>query len=618
MEVYIKYQSKSDKIICLAFQHDIYLPDLRLFYFMKLWSRKDGRMPGKKITFAKEILKNIKYTSDIVSFQDCYNLCANKENIDALDNPVPQVVWGRRGTGKTTLLKAFVCYINWISSNSRNQLATYVVMSEILPTREELPDIIVGKYSLPIYVYKEMVSSIYEQIENYFTECENRLSRKQKNELLNLGIELLSMVSTSSVTKGISITETENIQVEAGLGGAIRSPEPIDKVLNFAGLARKTRTTGKETVKFKELSYVVNTKKIKQILEEILRIIKIERLYICIDEFSDIDSKADEWSVQHNLAQLIKQTFMKSPRFSLKIAAIWGKTKFHERSLQKTIGFEYEEDIFKGADLDFMFSGDNQAASCFFKNAILNTYALTNHVNEKEKESLANYFVEHLITFERFKYLVCGSQGIARGFNILLGRYLESIDDDNLVLSYDQIYQLIINHYLNNVRRKIPYQLDIVKEIDRYVTNSLHRYFLISRSDYNRCEKILKYLASKNYLIQIPGQKTKRELRDSYKLFLINYGNYLDAIQRQGRINGLRKLNDDVAHDGMLFPEQNQDMIQNLDLYIVNLPRNCQNQYYCDKCNLIFHIDAGGKYECPSCKHTIYPYNEQEMRDQEE
>ena len=48
---------------------------------------------------------------------DCYHLCANKHQIEEMKVKAHQVIWGRRGTGKTTLLKAFVHNINYLQQD---------------------------------------------------------------------------------------------------------------------------------------------------------------------------------------------------------------------------------------------------------------------------------------------------------------------------------------------------------------------------------------------------------------------------------------------------------------------------------------------------------------------
>ncbi len=58
---------------------------------------------------ADRIKNNLKLTSDNVDMFDCYYLCANKQHIEELQDKNHQIIWGRRGTGKTTLLKAFTC-----------------------------------------------------------------------------------------------------------------------------------------------------------------------------------------------------------------------------------------------------------------------------------------------------------------------------------------------------------------------------------------------------------------------------------------------------------------------------------------------------------------------------
>ena len=81
--------------------------------------------------YAKQILDNLKMSSDVVSYEDCYQLCANKDHIENLMSSDHQVIWGRRGTGKTTLQKAFTHYVNNIQSN-RNLKAIYVMIAKMI------------------------------------------------------------------------------------------------------------------------------------------------------------------------------------------------------------------------------------------------------------------------------------------------------------------------------------------------------------------------------------------------------------------------------------------------------------------------------------------------------
>ena len=64
---------------------------------------------------ARAITSGIQLNSDALTFKDCYNVCANKQKIEFLRCNLNQIIYGRRGTGKTTLLKAFTYAVNKIA-----------------------------------------------------------------------------------------------------------------------------------------------------------------------------------------------------------------------------------------------------------------------------------------------------------------------------------------------------------------------------------------------------------------------------------------------------------------------------------------------------------------------
>jgi len=351
-----------------------------------------------------------------------------------------------------------------------------------------------------------------------------------------------------------------------------------------------------------------------------LKLLSKERLYICLDEFSDIDKIEPtlKYSIQSQVAQLIKQTFFKSPYYSVKIASIWNTTKLHDKSINNSRGIEYKEDIFDGPDLDIMFLFDNQGAIDFFQRIIVNTYLLSTSKPDAEKKLLAkdppisNFEKDLLMTDiiddvfgkDTFRHLVCGSQGVARAFAALALDYIRKREEKNFEkLSYDEVFQLIIHQYLDNVRHKIPYSLDIPQAINEHITTHDMRYFLISKKDYKRCKAVIKFLASSNYFMQLPEHKTDRRLRDNYKLCLVNYGNFLDA--RQMKMNTLSQ-DSSLIRNGILFPKIDTRLLNNPDDYCVNLPLGSEKQYYCAKCNSEVYLDS--EFLCPNCNSTIQSY----------
>ena len=560
--------------------------------------------------YNKILLNYLRETSDGISFYDCFRLCASKENLDALARPISQVVWGRRGTGKTTLLKAFSYRINNIVS--KDSIAFYIMMSKISPTAEEIKSIHNHDIDLTIYIFKKLLMKVCVFIGEQYEQKEASLSWKARSQFIDYYYLLEDAVSIGTeVLVSASKTSNSESTSEKDKGFSLSSELTSDKSTIFRpklffSSFRKKALTKKIN---KEIRFYVNTEFVHNTITKMLDLLSIKHIYLCLDEFSDIDKieSTAKYSIQSQLAQLVKQTFLKSPYFSVKIAAVWNDSKIHDRSINRNQGLEYKEDIFEGPDLDIMFLDDNDEALKFFKEIIVNTYLLskTETISDNEKQALMDAIIDKIFGEDHFRHIVCGSQGIARCFAVLALEYINRSSREKGKLGFDQVFQLIIDQYLDNVRNRIPYALDIPQAVNEYVNNNDIRYFLINKKDYDRCEHVIKYLASKNYFMQFPGHKTDRIIRDHYKLFLLNYGNFLDARKMDLKI---LSYDSKLTKNGLLFPKISKCLIENPEKYCIALPPDSQNQYYCSKCSSIIHISGNACY-CPSCGNAIQPYN---------
>ena len=174
------------------------------------------------------------------------------------------------------------------------------------------------------------------------------------------------------------------------------------------------------------------------------------------------------------------------------------------------------------------------------------------------------------------------------------------------------MYEIIKHHYLEDVRNKIPYYT-LYKSVDKYLLKTLCRYFLFSRDDYNRCKPLIKYLTSRGVFMQMPGHLTAREIRDEYKLFVIHYGNYLDALESASSRRGRKILGEDakLEVDGMLVPEYSCELIDSPEKYTVYIPKDAEKETYCTECRKIF-VDNSNRNRalCPYCGHRMLRFGE--------
>ncbi len=569
--------------------------------------------------YAKRIYSNIRLTSDNIENQDCYWLCANKQLIDELRSRDHQVIWGRRGTGKTTLLKAFVYDMNRVRYDPEN-IALYIMMARMIPTNEEIKMVTADGSSVAVYIFSKMVGEICHQLADIFDARANAISDKQETDFMEVYFQLVeyiqlyqTQVQGSEIT--ISNAQSEETTKETGNNLEI-GVKPTLGILGGCFEFLKRHNKGyKASNSFAvsgKIVFNLETQKIAECLSKLLDSMDISNVFLCLDEYSEID-KCSIPTLQRQVGQLIKQVFFKNERFTVKIATIWNRSKLHERGGNRVWGIEYKQDIFAGPDLDIMFMEHNIDVTSYFKDLLVNTYLMDEEIDCTERERLADYFESDIFGVPGLRHLICGSQGVSRSFVILVKEYLqEFIKNKRKAKQLDVIYELIRHQYLEDVRNKIPYYT-VYKDINAFISKKLCRYFLIAREDYQRCKEMIQYLATRGVFMQMPGHLTDRSIRDEYKLFIINYGNYLDALESESHKMGRKALTEDATlrENGLLIPEYNNDLLETPEKYTVSLSPNAETEFYCMDCHQIFQNTSKEKQQiCPVCGREIQRFEE--------
>lgn len=568
---------------------------------------------------ANRISGNLKMTSDNVEMADCFFLCANKQQIEDLMIRDHQVIWGRRGTGKTTLLKAFTYKVNNLGHDS-TIIALYIVMAKVIPTEDEINILTDDGSSLAVYVFTKLIHELCKELESLYNERTEAMSRELDEMFLTNYYELqdyLELYQTYvrggelNLNKLRSSAIKEETKKETSAG--IDTPE---RVLNFFANVFKKKNKVYENRDYFEvtgkLSFRLETQLISEWVDKMMSSLGISLAYICLDEYSEID-KVSEFSIQSKVAQLIKQVFFKRTRYSVKIATIWNRSKLHQRGGNRVEGIEYQQDIFAGPDLDIMFMENNIDILNYFKEILINTYLMNEVVEEKERNAQADYIEETIFGESGLRHLICGSQGVSRAFVILVKEYLKRfIKEKSGPVKSGVVYEIIKHQYMEDVRSKVPYY-SLYEAVETFVSDKQCRYFLIRREDYERCRTLIKYLASRAVFMQLPGHLTNRKLRNKYKLFIIHYGSFLDALDSYSFLNGRKKFDEDskLEKDDMLLPQYANDLIENPDKYTVSIPKNAENEIYCTKCHRIF-VDQEHENSvcCPYCDSRISRFDQ--------
>lgn len=568
---------------------------------------------------ATQILRNLKLSSDNVDMVDCYYLCANKHQIEDLKVQYHQVIWGRRGTGKTTLLKAFVHDINYLQQDP-SMIAIYIVMAKIIPTEDEISLLTGDGSSLAIYIFSKLVNEICKEFEKIYNSRYSVMEAEAEKQFLESFYELQDYLKTyQTYIQGGELTidslKSKEIKKELGYGvdtDINTSIGILGACINFFNKHDKTINSKRALTLKGQIKFKLETQLIGNLITKMLESFNISLAYICLDEYSEMD-KISKYTIQSKVAQLIKQVFFKSSLYSVKIATIWNRSKLHTRGGNRMEGIEYQQDIFAGPDLDIMFMENNIDVINYFKEVLINTYLMDEQLNLEEREALSDYIETDIFSKAGLRHLICGSQGISRTFIILVKAYLQRfIKSHHGPVKLEIVYEIIKHQYLEDVRNKIPYYT-LYKQIDKFITEKQCRYFLLTREDYNRCKSLIIYLSTRGLFMQLPGHLTHRLLRDEYKLFIIHYGSYLDALESNCCRNGRKELDKDakLEADGMLLPEYDPELINKPESYTVKIPDNVEDEVYCTFCEKIFIGDKkGDKVHCPYCGRNFLGFSE--------
>lgn len=570
---------------------------------------------------ASQILSNLKLTSDNVEMSDCYYLCANKQNIKDLLSKDHQVIWGRRGTGKTTLLKAFTYYINYLQQEP-NCVAIYIVMAKAIPLEEEIAAVTGDGSSLAVYIFSKLINRICDALEEIYNIRSGTMDSAAEKKFLDAFYELqdyLEIYQTCIQGGELSVDnlKSSEIKKEFGreVGAKINAAEGIlNLCVNLFRSKTKTNNCKQSYAITGRIQFVLETDIISNLISLMLDALGITLTYICLDEYSEMD-KISERPIQSKVAQLIKQVFFKDAKYSVKIATIWSKSKLHTRGGNRVEGIEYQQDIFEGPDLDIMFMEQNADIVNYFKELLVNAYLMgqENEIKDRGKNALYDYIESDIFSEAGLRHLICGSQGVSRTFVILAKSYLQHfVKEKSGQVKLSTVYEIIKHQYLEDVRSKIPYYT-VYKSVDEYLSNNLCRYFLFTRDDYNRCKTLIKYLSSRGVFMQMPGHLTNRRIRDAYKLFVVHYGNYLDALESASSKKGRKVLEDDAKFeaDGMLVPEYSDELITSPEKYIVKIPINAEKEAYCTECmKIIIDNSRGNRITCPDCGYIMLRFEE--------
>lgn len=560
-----------------------------------------------------KIYNNINRNAKSSSPSRCYYICANKEKLEILKRPEPQIIYGRRGTGKTTLLKSFLHMINEVEKDHSLQVAWYVSLDDCTPTPIAYEESEQRLLALTLKNFtQKLIDFFYERLEKLekytsYQKLINLPNLSDQSLRINIIINHLSDLE-QLINQGTPTPEfyCGKETVEKGNHKSIKGDLSLDiKKLGFEGYANATGEKQVKKTLEKAIKYSFDISAIRSKICQIIDAFSYQYVYILIDEFYQIDKEIN-YSLQSSFAQIIKMLLFGNEKIIVKIANVWNESKIQSKQFGgKREGLELGHDIFenKELDLDTMFECDNEKAYRFFSTMLIN-YSRLNDVQmlmNSYNDTTVKNILDSMFSKDALNYLICGSQGIPRIFGNIFTEcvYLLRENGGNIFTS-NIICQGIIEHYKTNVRASIPNSHPLCIAIEDYVSDSKNRFFLVHDSIYNIGINFFDGLVAKTALHQYPSTQVPRKLRNRYKVFFVHYGNYLEAVTP----DPLKTISlEGKLKDYKLYPNFSDDLMSNTKHYILSIDNKIFDTNYCDNCHIFYLYDQSTKNKCPKCNN---------------
>ncbi|MFD1063543.1 hypothetical protein ACFQ1Q_09825 [Winogradskyella litorisediminis] len=433
-----------------------------------------------------------------------------------------QILFGRRGTGKTHILK----YLQNAYKDDINKTVCFIDC-RILGSSPQFSDASLSLSHRCSSLFIDILNEICDSLLNHIAYKPNSNSDLALNSL-----DDFSNSSIGEIQKGKKIieksSENRNNQKNSKLG--ISTNE-----LNYGVETTKSKNSSNEkTLAFDKGEYEkIMFPDLNHHLKKVLEYSDTE-LILIIDEWSALPL-----DLQPYLAEFFKKSFVASPEITLKIGALEYRSNFTiPREKHNYIGFELGSDISSNLDIDEYYVYDRNPleitkvfTEILYKH--ITSELPENHLETKYDIKTSNQFIQGAFSGKpAFNELVRASEGVIRDFiNIFNIAFFDAqrkgqknIDKKTIIESGRQWFE-------NDKSKNLDEQLHskIRRIIDEVIGNKRARSFMVSR-ELERHPIIQKLFDARVIHLVKKGYSDKDNPGIRYSIYSLDYGTYVDLI----------------------------------------------------------------------------------------
>ncbi|MFC2050783.1 hypothetical protein ACFLTN_06365 [Chloroflexota bacterium] len=475
--------------------------------------------------------------------------------LDVVLNNQKQVVFGRRGSGKTALLGTIAENPIFTTPDGLKVLTLMFSGSDLMVSPDIDQNLPADKAKAYAY-FQNFVTQLAEKLTKSvelvldthgFMDLFVRLGKSKRGEIETKILQVLDYVRQGerfwyplgswSEKQQLDVTQTHGHSLGAdatalatGLGGTV-----IVRGKLSGGKKSETRKTSTRVVQA-EGQMMVRISSIRKRLLEIIDLLGIDYLLIALDEWMALDATA-RTDIQPEFAELLKRFLFATDKIGVKIGTNWYQTKFFNPT--KCRGLETDADIYIVASLDWSLLDEKDLRS-FYEKLIYKRLKLVQGEVSFFEDPRDTCRPTRALTDSIFKdehaflELVHGAQGLPRNFIMAFNEASSRIGCNvvrrqmDFVLIRDCIRSKSVTGRMRDIGTETIGEAFLWRYVKPVIEQSGVELFLIRKKDMNSLESAIQESVRARLIYEYPELNLPADVRQNYKAYVLDYGTFLD------------------------------------------------------------------------------------------
>lgn len=461
------------------------------------------------------------------------NFVDSEPLFDLLSTQNNQVIYGRRGTGKTHALK----FLAETVSKSGDH-AVYIDLRSIGSNSSIYSDTARSLADRASTLIVDVLGAVYDELLTVALSVIDQAPNPEQitSRIDDLGSAISAVRISGSVEEEQETKTSTSADIGFKFGASAGSKASADAGASIStksenGASYRAKRSGTEAIH-------LDFGNINAALTGLIRVVNSPRIWLLIDEWSEIPI-----DLQPYLADLIRRTILPINEITVKIASIEHRSQFNIlRAQGEYTGLELGADVSADLNLDdfLVFDNDQGKAVEFFRSLIFKHYQSEDASGEiASPEQLVRVAFTQSPVFEEFVRAV---EGVPRDALNLIGKAVtksfgQKIAMNDVRAAARDWYQ---QDKANSIRGN-PVLSDLLQKIiDEIIGNRRARAFLFSSS--SRDERIEQLFDARLLHILRKNVSSHDQPGMRYDVYKIDYGCYVELMNTTKMPQGLFQI----------------------------------------------------------------------------